>query len=72
MSNARVIGQPRIKAFFRDDTPTLAGDYEKAIQAYRSAAEAARTLGWSHYHVSVREDGISQYTVVLERDDEPR
>jgi hypothetical protein len=70
MSNVRVIDQPRIEVDFREEAPTLAGDYERAIQAYRSAAEAARTLGWSHYHVSVREDVISQYTVVLERADQ--
>jgi hypothetical protein len=72
MSNVRVIDRPRIEVDFCEDTPTLASDHEKAIQAYRSAAEAARTLGWSHYHVSVRKDEISQCTVALERDDEPR
>ena len=69
MSDVRIIDKPRIEVDFLE-MDTSEGDLEAAIDAYKKAIEAARSLNWSQYLTSVRRDGPSSWTVVLERADQ--
>jgi hypothetical protein len=69
MSDIRIVDKPRIEVDF-PEMNTSEGDLEAGIDAYKKAAEAARSLNWSQYLTSVRRDGLSGWTVILERADQ--
>ena len=69
MSDVRIIDTPRIEVDFTE-TDTTGGDYRAAIDAHIRAAEAAKSLGWKRYRISVHGGSYEQWTVTLERDDQ--
>lgn len=74
MSDVRIVNKPRVEVDFNDDAETVNEDYETAFSAYDSAVEAAKSLGWKSWGVSVDFASAPDQsrTIILERDDEPR